>query len=230
MQSKLSRYRHSLPLLAALLLGLPVAAQDLVQMPPLGPEIEALPRLAGNSPTDHRVNAQLDLLDADHLDRVTCQGGDHDGAFRSVELLEDGPEFLSFVVTISTYCEGAAHPWTFEVAVNFDLQTGDRTDLTEYLPSLWKGPDVAHTNLSVLYINSVGALPEACLTAYARVIADGHLSVALAVNEAEGSLLMLPSGLAFVDTPCLDRANVPPAHLLEAGFQGKLIRALTKGP
>jgi hypothetical protein len=172
------------------------------------------------------VNDQLDALDQRDLDAVLCyHGARSDGPFRTVEVLADGPEFLSFLIATSSYCDGAAHAWWAQRIVSFDLQTGQETDLRAFLPAGFGNPEV---DLAVLFLNSVGVLPGDCVAAYASAFQAGGLrfDLGLAEGEGEGALVLWPRGLAYVETPCLDLAFVPVARLREAGFHGRLTGAL----
>lgn len=220
--------RLALTLGAALFPASAVTAQDLLPSPPLAPDVAALPRLAGEGAIIARVNAALAQRDQRDLDAVTCYGGQPDGPFRTVEVFADGPEFLSLVISTSSYCEGAAHPWWHQDILNFDLETGEQTDLRAYMPTAFgSNPEDA---LAVLFLNTVADLPGDCVQSYARAFRDGYLRFDLGLAEAEGALMIWPGGLAYVETPCLDLAYVPLARLQEAGFHGTLIRALSPTP
>lgn len=219
---------------AAALLGAVVAAsapafsQDLLPSPPLQPDIAALPRLAGETPAIRQINDELQRLDAFDLEALNCYGGSRsDGPFRSVEVLADGPEFLSLQIANSTYCEDAAHPWWEQKIVTFDLEDGHTTQLLEYLPFYWGTADNPQDLLSLFFINSVGDLPMECVLTYARAIRDSTLFLELGVAKAERALIIWPVGLPHVESPCLEAAFVPVERLVDLGFHGKLIDALT---
>lgn len=213
---------------AALSIGGQAAAQDLVPSPPLAPDIDALPRLKGNTPVVAQINALLDQRDARDLEALNCSyetPSDQPG--RLVEVLADGPKFLSFVIAMGTYCEGAAHPWSAQSIVNFDLDTGKATDLQEFLPQTFTLEAEPDNPLAALFIDAVVDPPEDCLQAYSLAMRDGYLGFELGLVESNGAMMILPQGLAYVDTPCLDAAYVPVDRLREAGFGDKLIEALT---
>lgn len=211
-----------LPLLALLAAG--PALAELIPSPPLAPDVAALPRVAGDGAVPQAVNVALERRDAKDLDAVNCFGGTRsDGPFRSVEILSDGPDFLSFFITIGASCEGAAHPWSTTTTLNIDLETGRQTDLREFLPFPGDDPDAS---LAVLFLNAVDDLPGECLDAYAQAFREGWLGFDLGLAEARGALVVWPKGLAYPQTPCLDVAYVPVARLREAGFDGRLTDAL----
>lgn len=203
-------------------------AQDLVPSPNLAPDIAALPRLNGDGAVVSDINARLQHLDDHDLENLNCNGqSPPDGPFRAVEVLADGPEFLSFMIDIGAYCDGAAHPsWSREI-VNLDLQTGEETGLREFLPPSGRPSQRRDDLLTVFFLNSVADLPGDCVQAYAWALSNGYLHLDLGLDEAEGALLLWPSGLAYVETPCLDTAYVPVDRLREAGFGERLTRALT---
>jgi hypothetical protein len=215
---------HAPRLALLLLLALPgPALAELVPQPPLAPDIAALPRLAVDVDIAAQVNGQLALLDQRDLDAVLCYGGPPDDPFRTVEVLADGPDFLSLLIATSSFCQGAAHPWWNQRIVTFDLATGVETDLRDMLPFSPNDPDSA---LAVLFLNTVGDLPGECVVAYAAALRDGFLGFDLGLSEAQAALVLWPQGLAYVETPCLDLALVPLDRLREAGFDPRLIRAL----
>jgi hypothetical protein len=215
--------------LVGLLAGSMATAQDLIESAPLGPDIAALPRLAGDGAIAAKVNAQLQALDEGDLDAVICSGESaSEGPSRAVEVLSDGPEFLSFLISMGTYCAGAAHPWWSQRTLNFDLDTGQQTDLREFLPQGFAQTDGDDDPMAVLFLNAVGDLPGECVGAYARAIREGYLQLDLGLVQSQGALLLWPGGLAHVETPCLDAAFVPLARLTEAGFDARLLSALSQ--
>jgi hypothetical protein len=214
---------------AWLLAGSMATAQDLIETPALGPDIAALPRLAGDGAIAAEVNAQLQALDEGDLDAVNCSGDSvSEGPSRTVEVLSDGPEFLSFLISKGTYCEGAAHPWWSQRIVNFDLETGQQTDLREFLPQGFAQADGRDDPMAVLFLNAVGDIPGECVGAYARAIREGYLQLDLGLAKSQGALMLWPGGLAYVETPCLDVAYVPLARLAEAGVDARLLKALSQ--
>jgi hypothetical protein len=208
--------------------AVPALAQEVVPSPPLEADVMALPRLAGESPAVRRINDELQRLDDFDLEALACYYGSRSvDPIRSVEVLADGPEFLSLLIANSTYCEGAAHPWWEQKIVTLDLESGETTQLLEYLPHRWGIADNPEDLLSIFFINSVDDLPMECVRSYARAIRDGALYFDLGLVEAQGALMLWPSGLAYAETPCLEAAYVPIDRLREAGFGERLIEALT---
>lgn len=215
--------------LAALLaLADTALAQDLLTTPPLATHVAALPRLAGNSSVAHKVNAELDKLDARDLAAVDCNADRQTGQpFRSVDVLSDGPDFLSLRISTGAWCERAAHPWALTEIVTFDLRAGKETDLRNLLPGKPKPVEDQNDLLFVLFLNSVDDLPGDCAATYATNMRAGYLTFDLGLDEANRALVLWPHGLAYVDQPCLDLAHVPVDRLTEAGFDRRLTDALS---
>lgn len=223
--------RLNLVLVVTLGLPFPVRAQELIPSPTLAPGVAALPRMAGRDAVSLAINAELEKLDARDLAAINCADGRRsESAGRSVEVLSDGPEFLSLSISAGSYCEGAAHPWWKQSVINFDLRTGKQSDLREYLPAAWVVNARPDEVLSSLFLNVVGELPGECLQTYTRAIAEGYLSFDLGLVENESSLILWPVGLARVEAPCLDVALVSADRLREAGFAPRLIAALADMP
>jgi hypothetical protein len=209
----------------------PALGQELLPSPPLQPDIMALPRLAGNSPAIQQINTELQRLDDVDLKVLNCYYGSRsDDPLRSVEVLSDGPEFLSLLIATSTFCEGAAHPWSEQKIVTFDLETGKTTELHEYFPPAWGTVEHPEDLLSIYFLNLLDDLPMDCVPAYARAVRNAWLYFDLGVSKADRALILWPSGVAPVESHCLQAIHVPVEQLLDAGFHGKLIDALSPKP
>jgi hypothetical protein len=214
-------------LFASLLAATQAAAQELVPSPPLAPDIAALPRLKGDGAVVSQINVRLHQLDERDLENVNCNYGSRsDDPFRSVEVLSDGPEFLSFLIATGAFCEGAAHPWSSQEIVNFDLETGTETDLLAFLPEHLWGAANPEDWLAVLFLNYVADLSVDCAQSYAFAQREDHLQFDLGLVEAQGALMLWPHGLAYLETPCLDAAFIPLTRMEDAGFHGRLLHAL----
>lgn len=218
---------RAVAMLGAWLAAAPSFAQELLQGPPLQPDIMALPRLVGDSPAIRQINDELERLDAFDLEALNCYYGSRsDNPLRTVEVLSDGPQFLSLLIDNSAFCEGGARPWWEQKIVTFDLAAGKATKLHEYFPPSWGNAEHADDLLSIYFINLVDDLAMDCVPAYARTIRTGYLFFDLGVSRSERALVLLPSGLAPVESACLEALYVPVEQLVEAGFHGKLIDAL----
>lgn len=204
------------------------SADELIPSPPLAPNVAALPRLSGSGSLVARVNGLLQALDDSDFATVTCSDERRaEDPFRSVEVLSDGPAFLSFLVSTGTYCEGAAHPFSAQWTVNIDLETGAATNLRQFLPPSFIDAGVSEDALAVLFLNAVADLPGDCAQTYARAMREGYLAFDLGLVEADSALLLWPRGLAYAETFCTDLAYVPVDRLREAGFSDRLVQALT---
>ncbi|MGL4320187.1 MAG: hypothetical protein ACRCS3_04925 [Paracoccaceae bacterium] len=223
------RLRAGALVMAGVLIGQLACAQDLIDSALLGPDIAALPRLAGGGAIADVVNAQLQTIDESDLNALSCVGDSgSERPSRRVEVLSAGPEFLSFLISKGAYCAGAAHPSWSQRTVNFDLQTGEQTNLRAFMPRNFTPSDQQDDPLAVMFLNTIGDLPGDCVQAYARAIRDGHLGFELGLAKSQGALMLWPDGLAHVHTPCLDMAYVPLARLQEAGFDARILKALSQ--
>ncbi|HEX8470116.1 MAG TPA: hypothetical protein VF633_03300 [Brevundimonas sp.] len=159
---------------AALILGLaacnPVGAAptkvaeatetvSLVEKPKLSEEVEALPRLVGDSPAILRINAELDRLDAtataDAKECVEMAGdGPGGGWSRAITRPMTGPAFVTMREHVEVYC-GGAYPSTTQTAITYDLSTGARANWVALLPALALVQDEPMAELPADYIYSV---------------------------------------------------------------------------
>lgn len=208
----------------------PALGQELLPGPPLQPDVTALPRLAGNSPAIQQVNAELQRLDESDLEAINCYHTDQPAnPVRTVKVLSDGPEFLSLMISNSTYCTGTARIGSEQKLVTFDLEAGQTTELWEYLPFYWGTAENPEDLLTVFFLNEID-LPMDCVPAYAWAIRTGYLFFDLGVSKADRALILWPAGVGPVESHCLVTASVPFDRLVDAGFHGKLIDALTPEP
>lgn len=222
-------FRTALAFLLAL--AAPVGADPLVPSPPLAPDVAALPRLADDTDLSEVINDSLDEIDQRHLNLVTCDSGTPNDPYRSVEVLSDGPDLLSFHITLGGYCEGAAHPFTLNQVVTFDLATGLRTDLSDLLPPAWSASDSAAAHLLDLYrAHQQTPLTEDCQKILASLMAEGDLRFDLGPDTRSQRLLLQPIGLSHVALSCDYEAWVPLAQLRAAGFHPRLVETLSGSP
>ena len=207
--------------------GTTVTAEDLLSDQKLSLSLDAFPTLKLAKNIEESVGAALEDLSKKYLGYASCDGGTAEDFGTSVEVLSDGPEFLSFVIYADGYCEGAAHPWHSAETVNFNLETGRRTELIEFLPEEWHHDDDAEDTLRVVYFNFVGDLPGECAETYATAFREGYLQLQIGLDEVRSELVLQAHGLAYAESFCLDEARVPIKWLEGAGFHRKLIRALS---
>lgn len=208
-----------------------LVAETLLPMPPLADEVAALPRMGGDGEIATRINAALQELDDNHLAIVTCDDGNAEDAFRSVDTLSDGPTFLSFVITVGGYCDGAAHPWAMQEVANFDLGSGAKTSLREFLPPAWSGPGKSEGPLLSLYLDAMEQpFAEDCVDSIIYAHEQHQLGFDLGLDQKAQKLMLLPEGLPYVVSGCEEAAWVSVDQLRAAGFHPRLVQALGGTP
>lgn len=116
------------------------AAVVLTDRPRLSADVEALPRLVGDSPAIVRINADLDRMDAAAVTSAAdcaASAGDGPGGgwSRSITRPMTGPGYLTLRQHLESYC-GGAYPSNSQVALTYDLATGARVNWTALLPGL----------------------------------------------------------------------------------------------
>lgn len=215
----------------ALLLCPPASADPLIQSPPLAPDVAALPRLADDTGTKGFINDALEYLDRRHLALVTCNGGTTNAPYRAVETLSPGPRFLSFLITLGGFCDGAAHPFNQRLLVTFDLASGLRSNLVDLLPPDWSEPREAARQLFALYAKNLAPpLDDDCRAALSTTLDAGDLTFDLGPDLRAPALMLLPLGLPDPALDCAVEALVPPDQLRAAQFSPRLLEALTGSP
>lgn len=116
-------------------------ALALTDKPNLSGEIQAMPRLSGDSPAIVRINAELDRLDAaavaDAGDCATmgAEAGAGGGWNRTITRPMTGPGYLTLREHLEIYC-GGAYPSTSQTPITWDLSTGQRANWVTLLPGL----------------------------------------------------------------------------------------------
>lgn len=215
----------------ALVLCGPVAAQELIPSPPLAAGIEALPRLDGRTATARRANSALQALDDLHLGFLICDDGSMENSSRRIEVLADGPDFLSFLIQIGGLCRGAAHPWFELQIVNFDLTSGRQTELADHLPESWIEAGDPVYPLYDLYLAALGQdVTEECRETLADALTERRLRFDLGLDTRTQALAVLPVGLPQVAKGCGNVAGLDPDTLRRAGFGPRLIKAVRGQP
>ena len=210
--------------------GTTVAAEDILSDQKLSLPLDAFPTLKLAKNIEERVGEALEDLNKKYLGYASCDGGTPEDFGTSVEVLSDGPEFLSFVIYAGGYCKGAAHPWHGAETVNFNLETGFRTKFMEYLPAEWIDRDKSQQFLHVLFIRFAEEFSADCANAYTYALPYDYMVVQLGLDETRHELLLQAHGLNYVDTRCNHIARVPVEWLKEAGFDRKLTEALSPSP
>lgn len=216
-----------LPALAFAGLVAPLMAQDLVPSPPLAANVEALPRLDGDTAIARQINATLQMLDDQDLQSVTCDGEDSEYASRSVKVLSGGPEFLSMLLSSGGACDGANYPFSDTEILNFDLETGSQADLLQFLPDGWaeriNANDPDDDPLLSLYLEMASEeIRDQCLDTL-----EGPISFEFGLDGQEDRLVILPDGLLNNELGCENEVFVPVDRLKVEGFHPRLIKALS---
>jgi hypothetical protein len=134
-------------------------AMTLVDKPRLSVDIEAMPRLAGDSPAIIRLNAELDRLDATAVaDAGECgrmaDSEEGDGWTRSITRPMTGPAYLTLREHLEIFC-GGAYPSTSQTPITWDLSTGDRVNWVAALPGLGLVQDQPEEGMPTDYVYSV---------------------------------------------------------------------------
>ena len=210
--------------------------------PPVLKGIAAMPRIA--DPVDdaeRRINAALKRLDLNVLQAAkACEGNDWS---RSVDVPMRGPGFLSFTVTDSFNCEGAAHPDGGMFSIVYDLTTGRPVDWTHLLPPTLTGKlalvdqadgtkivTLASKRLFDLYIAGyrAGEAPsddlDECKQALQGEAADAPPEMMVWL-DTKGKGLAVEVPLEHVVQACEDAVVIPAAVLKAEGAQPALLKA-----
>lgn len=141
--------------------GVAGAAGDpiLVEKPRLSADVEAMPRLSGDSPAIVRINAELDRLDATAVaDAGECgrmaDSQEGDGWTRTITRPMTGPAYLTLREHLEIFC-GGAYPSTSQTPITWDLSTGERVNWVALLPGLGLVQDQAEEGMPTDYVYSV---------------------------------------------------------------------------
>ena len=134
-------------------------AVTFAEKPPLSEDIEALPRLVGDSPAIVRINADLDRSDAAAVAsaaQCAADAGDGPGGgwSRVITRPMTGPAYLTLRQHLDIYC-GGAYPSTQQTAVTYDLATGAPVDWKALLPGLAMVQDAPMADMPADYVYSI---------------------------------------------------------------------------
>lgn len=113
----------------------PAAGATLADQAALGPENDALPRIASpNNASTAKINAALAALDADWKENVAaCTDGDK-AISREVGVARNAADFLAVTVFYDVSC-GGAYPSSGTDAHTYDLTSGALADWSKLLPA-----------------------------------------------------------------------------------------------
>ena len=227
--------------LALALLASPALAQDpglatVTQPPPLAKNVDTYPRIVGNTPAIARINAKLAEADQRLADQVAeCLRVENGAVENAVTVTLNGSGFLSILVQNWEYC-GAAHGWGTTDPMIFDLNTGTEIEPMQLLPKNLippPDPDPAHSDpdltimnlwqLRGLYLDHLDTVTyDECIEA----VKDRNYSFLLWPDAGRHALIIVPDGMAYIDTPCMNEVAIPVGTLLELHFNPRLIAAL----
>lgn len=131
----------------------------LIEKPRLSADMEALPRVVGDSPAIKRINAELDRLDAAataSAKECTETAGDGPGGAwsRTITRPMTGPAYVTLREHVEVDC-GGAYPSTTQTAITYDLSTGARANWSALLPALALVQDEPMAELPADYVYTV---------------------------------------------------------------------------
>jgi|GEM_PF-2433552 len=248
--------------IAALMLGLAACNQDgdtktaaapaaeavtLIEKAKLSEEIEALPRLAGDSPAIARINAELDRNDATATDEAKAcaenAGDGPGGGFgRWVTRPMVGPAYVTLREHFDRYC-GGAYPSTAQTAVTYDVATGARVDWAAAIPGLGlhfytyegetSGEDellMQSAALGALYSRKMLASPDTEWLDQCRDVFDPTALADQTFNiwaDAENGGVTVQPDFAHVVQACAESVTLTAADLRQFNADPKLVEAIT---
>jgi hypothetical protein len=231
----------TLPVL--LCLAPPGHAQTLTLTPPLAENVEALPRMIGKTEVADKVNSALEKLDEGKLNYLTCDGENPDYAFRSVDVLSEGPAFLSILVNEGGRCGDLVQPWSIKETLNFDLASGDQIGSEWFLPDAWTTNHWdAQNNRSAMalsprwlfdvYLEALAEAPPSddCLDTLVAVYDLEQLNLILGVDSERRSLVVLPEKMPLIANDCELTALIGVETLKMKRFEYRVIERLEATP
>lgn len=191
-------------------------------------DFAVLPRLPETDSAAMRINRALTGADAAaSVLRDDCLGEPGSDFGRDVEVAFDGPAFLSVVEYIGYWCDGMPHPWSGMEPMTFDRSTGLRVAWDDLLGTVeGDAPDERATiltdRLHGAFMAGVAPVPQECVA----LLEDERLPFRLWLDARRGAVAVMPVGLAYVNTFCVDIAYLSVAELSDLGADPKLIEAL----
>ena len=222
-------------------------AVTLVEKPALSADVDAMPRLAGDSPAIARINAALDANDAGaKADAEACAADAGDGPgggfSRFITRPMTGPAYVTLREHSEWYC-GGAYPSTSQTAVTYDVQTGARIDWAAAVPGLglafysYEGEEPGEDKLlmraaalGAWYSRKMLANPEAEWVEQCRDVLDPAALAEQTFNiwaDAENGGVTIAPDFAHVVQACADSATLTAADLRQFNADPKLVDAIT---
>lgn len=221
----------------------PAAAQSddlyrtsLVEIAPLATNVDAMPRLPGNSATQKRINARLASIDEETLTAArACWSQTGDTGFElATEVVFASADFFSITRLVNAFCAGAAHGAFFIEGVTFDMKTGEEVRWDQLFPPHFIAGREPHSkhgfvigtdDLTRLYLDHATSLPVECGRAI-QSENDGWFRVW--PSQGDLGLILMPTGLSHANQACADPAVLPASTLRDEGFAERLVNAFTR--
>jgi hypothetical protein len=207
--------------------------------PDLAPNVQALPRLTGDTSAIMAINADLDRFDAAARESG-CEEGQGDFE-RGVSQPMTGPGFVTFAISENFFCTGAARPSFSQTAVTYDLSTGERVDWVAAVPGLsltrpeddglpaTSVPGLQSATLAAWYGQKMLAAPDAewveqCRSVFeTESLSDDYFRI---WADAEGGGIAVSAEFPHVVMACADTAVMTPAEMQQFGVAPALIEAI----
>ena len=222
-------------------------AVTLIEKPKLSADIDALPRLSGDSPAIVRINAALDADDAAaSADAAACteSAGDGPGGgfSRWITRPMTGPAYVTLREHGEWYC-GGAYPATNQTAITYDVATGGRVDWAAAIPGLglafftYEGQEPGEDKLlmrsaalGAWYSRKMLANPDAEWVEQCRDVFDPGALAEQTFNiwaDAENGGVTVAPDFAHVVQACADSATMTADDLRQFRADPKLVEAIT---
>ena len=220
-------------------------AAQLQARPKLSADIEAMPRLVGDSAAVRAINAELERSDATTGRNAAECAADADdspggGWTRWITQPMTGPAYVTLREHLDVYC-GGAYPSTQQTAVTYDLQTGRRVDWVAALPGLGLSfstfeemppdhvPLVSSAALGAWYSRKMLANPDAEWVDQCRGVFDPDQLAEQTFNiwaDAENGGVTVAPDFAHVAQACADSATLTFADLRRLNADPSLVAAI----
>jgi hypothetical protein len=206
--------------------------------PPLGPGIDAFPRIADDNPAAQRINRALEALDQRfRAFAAECKGSAgpkvRKVVTRKIRATLRGARYLSLVADDDWDC-GAAHPDTDTLALTYDLQTGSPVNWQKMFPATFGVKAflenisdgtaiglVRSTRLVELYVKYVVKDPD-YLADCTDLQEDPNTAYQVWLAAKEGGIALQPN-LPHVASVCAVTAFIPAARLRQSGMDAILL-------
>jgi hypothetical protein len=198
--------------------------------------VQALPRLAGDTPAVAAINADIDRINAD---TAGCEGPGTYTRFATLPMT--GPGYVTVAIRDEYYCDEAARPSFDYTAITYDLSSGQRVDWTTAAPGLRATrsavegmpasyePALQSENLAELYARKMLASTDAewlgeCRELFTEeMLADGFFKVWL---DAQTGGLAVSADFPHVAQACAETATLNEEEMRRFGVTPAIIEAV----